>query len=70
MSPMQTQMWVWIDTLIQIQDILLLRKDESDMFGGYKEAQKLAKEEFEEVKRDVFTHKQFELMKQVIGGKK
>ena len=42
MSPMQRQMWVWIDTLIQILDVLLLRKDESDMFGGYPEAHKIA----------------------------
>lgn len=66
MSPLRIKMQAWVDELIQISDIVLLRDTEADLFSGYAEAFAMARRRQHEIKQAVFAELQFEILKEKI----
>lgn len=68
MSPLRQKMQAWVDELIQISDVVLLKKADADLFTGYEKALAKARARQAEIKQEVYAHLQFEAMKSNVGG--
>ena len=68
MSPLRQKMQAWVDELIQISDVVLLKKADADLFTGYEKALEKARQRQREIKEEVRKHLLFESMKSTVGG--